>query len=301
MTVLRAPPEEVVYRPYGGGPYRMSMDLVTVAAPAWFEIDSRYTRDLAEKRDLLATRRQDVFACRPEAVEACREARDMVVENLTATHPDWFTRDRDLLRNNLSREAIDLNRADPLEHAARLVQEDLCIIQVRGDVPVFTAGAVCFPSRWKLHEKIGKPLEDVHGPVPLYADRLLRPVDRFMQHLKPNRIACRLNWSLLDDPALFLPSGKWRGQADAAITPDSVSHRVYLRVERQTLRRLPRTGAVLFGIRVHVYPIGQVADSPRNATELAAAVRALPVEIERYKSLPVFKQALLTWLEARRG
>ena len=40
------------------------------------------------------------------------------------------------------------------------------------DGPVFTAGVLCFPSRWRLMEKIGKPLSAVHGPVPLYADRL---------------------------------------------------------------------------------------------------------------------------------
>ena len=110
---------------------------------------------------------------------------------------------------------------------------------------------LCFPSRWRLHEKLGKPLAAVHGPVPLYAERLATPVDRFMAKVKPGHIASRLNWSVLDDPAMFQPTGKWREQRNTAITPDNAGERLYLRVERQTLRRLPQSGAILFGIRVH--------------------------------------------------
>lgn len=299
---MRSLPTQVIHRPYGPGAYRMSMDLVTAPFAEWFEIDSRYPQDMAEKRDLLGTRRKQVYALLPMAEEAAGEARSMIVENLTTHHPDWFTHDRDLLRNHLLKESIDTTRMEPLEHAARLVQEDLCIIQPGEDGrPVFTAGAVCFPSRWSLAEKIGKKLDDVHEPVPLYASRLLRPVNRFMQFLKPDHIACRLNWSLLDDPSLFQPGGKWRGVEDKAITPDSVSYRVYLRVERQTLRRLPQSGAVLFGIRVHVYPIEAVVDSPARAADLHGAVQALPAEITEYKSLPVFKRSLLAWLERRKA
>ena len=84
---------------------------------------------------------------------------------------------------------------------------------------MFTAASLCFPSRWRLLDKIGKPLAAVHGPVPLYAERLAGPVDRFMRNLKPGHIASRLNWSLLDDPALFQPAGKWRLEANFQTSP----------------------------------------------------------------------------------
>lgn len=188
---------------------------------------------------------------------------------------------------------------DPLELAGRLVQEDLCIVQGSPDGPRFTAGVLCFPSRWRLHDKIGHPLADVHGPVPLYAERLSRPVDRFMRHVKPGHIAQRLNWSLLDDPALFQTGGHGREGINPRITAANAGETVSLRIERQTLRRLPRSDAVLFGIRVHVYPLARVISTPALAARLAAAVLALPTEINRYKSLGTFRESLLGWLGAR--
>ena len=74
---------------------------------------------------------------------------------------------------------------------------------------------------------------------------------------------------------------------------------MFLRVERQTLRRLPSTGAVLFGIRVHVYALERVIDRPGRAVALAEAVRALPAEVQHYKSLLPFKEPLLGWLGER--
>jgi hypothetical protein len=178
------------------------------------------------------------------------------------------------------------------------VQEDLCIVQNREEGPVFTAASLCFPSRWRLQDKIGKPLTAVHRPVPLYAGRLAGPVDRFMRHLKSGHIVSRLNWSLLDDPALFQPGGKWRVEASESITTENAGSRIFLRVERQTLRRLPATGAILFGIRVHVYPLKRIIDRRERAVALAEAVRALPTEIQHYKSLLPFRHALLEWLTA---
>jgi hypothetical protein len=252
---------------------------------------------MAEKRRLLATAPGDVFAVTPESDAARDEALGLIVAALTTHHPDWFSRDGTAgLRNHLTGETWDTRSCDPLELAGRLVQEDLCLIQNGGDGPVFTAASLCFPSRWRLLDKIGKPLAAVHGPVPLYAERLAGPVDRFMRNLKPDYIVARQNWSLLDDPALFQPGGKWQVSASSDFTAENAGSQVFLRVERQTLRRLPVTEAVLFGIRVHVYPLDQVIDRPDRAAALASAVRALPEEIQHYKSLLPFKQALLDWL-----
>jgi hypothetical protein len=296
---MRALPAETVYRPYGAGPYRMSMDLVSTAPETWFEIDERYPAEMEERRRLLATQHNAVFAALPRSDAARSEALAVIASNLTATHPDWFSRDGNTLHNRLTGEAWRNPVAlDPLELAGRLVQEDLCIIQPDDEGPIFTAAVLCFPSRWRLADKIGRPLADVHGPVPLYADRLSRPVDRFFRNLKPDRIVERLNWSLLDDPALFQPGGKWRTQGNDAITPANVADRVFLRVERQTLRALPASGAVMFGIRVPVYPLSRLVGSSEQAATLAGAVRALAPEIQHYMSLLVFRSALLVWLDA---
>ena len=275
------------------------MDLVSVVEADWFEFDQQYLPEMAERRRLLDTAYADVFATTPASDAARGEALDLIVAALTTHHPEWFSRDGAMLRNHLTGESWRMGSMDPLELAGRLVQEDLCLIQNSEDGPLFTAAVLCFPSRWRLMDKIGKPLSAVHGPVPFYADRLARPVDRFMRHLKPGYIASRLNWSLLDDPALFQPGGKWRVDGGSRVTAVNAGNHVFLRVERQTLRRLPVSEAVLFGIRVHVYPLDQVITRPDRAGALAEAVRALPAEVQHYKSLLPFREALLGWLQDR--
>ncbi len=294
-------PSEAIYLPFESGPYRMAMALTTVPERAWFEIDECYGDEMAERRRLLAEQHEHVFGALPESDAARVETLHEVAGNLTTHAPQWFMGDGGSLHNALTGEARDLCEpaCDPLELAGRLVQEDLCIIQQSDEGPRFTAALLCFPSRWRLHEKLGKPLVSVHGRVPFYAERLANPVDRFMAKVKPGHIASRLNWSVLDDPAMFQPGGKWREQPNTAVTPDNAGDKLYLRVERQTLRRLPQSGAILFGIRVHSYRMARAITTPEAASRLAEAVRALPEATVHYKSLRAYGQALLAWLDAR--
>jgi hypothetical protein len=302
MLAVPLPPQ-ALHLPFEDPPFRMAMALVACPEADWFEIDARYPDELAERRALLATRRDEVFAALPDSEAARAEALELIADHLPRHRPAWFARQGRTLRNHLTGEAWDLDAPphDPLELAARLVQEDLCVIAPGAEGPCFTAGVVCFPSRWRLAEKIGKPLMAVHGPVPLYAERLGAAVDRFMGALKPGRVASRRNWSLTDDAALFQPRGKWRTDTDASITPDNAGDRIFLRAERQSFRLLPRSGAVLFGIRVHSYPLVRVGAEPGAAARLAAAVRALPEPIQAYKSFPVYGAALLAWLDRMSG
>ncbi len=297
---VRVPlPPETVHLPFESGPYRMAMGLVAAPEAAWFEIDARYPAEMAERRRLLAFRRAEVSGGGPDPAAARTEARDMVLDNLTRTHSGWFARSGEIIVNRLTGERLTIAAYDPLELAGRLVQEDLCLIEASPEGPRLTAAVLCFPSRWRLREKLGRPLAAVHGAVPLYAERLARPVDRFMTHLKPGPVVIRLNWSMLDDAALFQPTGKWRTAHDATINAGNAGRRLFLRVERQSLRRLPDSGAVLFGIRVHVYRLDRAVADRDTAARLADAVRALPDSIAHYKSLPMFRDALLAWLDRR--
>ena len=293
-------PPEAFYLPFEAGPHRMLMGLVARPPDELIEIDEIYSAEMAERRALLDGRRDEVFAALAVSEQATRETLDRIAAVLPARYPAWFARHGDRLCNRLTGEEWDVSDppCDPLELAGRLVQEDLCLIQPTDAGPVLQAAVLCAPSRWRLHEKIGRPLAVIHQPVPLYADQLSAPVDRFMRHLKPGKLAERLNWSVTDDPALFQIEGKHRTQADPTITAANAASRLFLRVERQTLSRLPGSGFILFTIRVHSYKLARVLAQPGAAARLAAALRALPPSMAVYKSLPPFRDALLSHLDA---
>lgn len=299
-AIARLPPE-TLYLPFERGPFRMTMGLGTVPEAAWFELDERYPADIRERRRLLAERHAEVFAALPLSDAARTEALAEIAAHLVAHRPAWFSRSGDRLYNRLTGACWDVIHpaCDPLELAGRLVQEDLCLVQLDATAPVLTAAVLCFPSRWRLAEKLGRKLATIHDPVPHYAERLAGPVDRFMRHVKPGHIAARLNWSVMDDASLFQPGGTGRAAHHPAVTPRNAGETLFLRVERQTLRRLPRSGAVLFGIRVHVYGLAAAIRRADDAARLAEAVGALPEDTQHYKSLLPIREALLGWLAHR--
>lgn len=280
-------------------PHRMVMGLRFLGGESdWLEPDADWARDLAEKRRLLAAERAQVWVEEPASRPAQGEARDTVVAALLAHHPGHVGLDGALLAVPALGEThrLDEPEVPPLELASRLVQEDLCLMERREGAWRLTAASVCFPTRWDLPSKLGLPLTGIHDPVPGYREALAHPADRFFDGLRPGRIAVRANWSLVDGPELFQPL---RGNREHGrhVTPDNVAETVYLRVERQTLRRLPRTGAILFTIRVHRDRLAALAAHPERARLLAADLRTLPEALARYKSIPELREPVLAWLD----
>lgn len=301
MDAFATLPRQTVHLSFDPGPYRMAMGLVATDPAELIELDEHYADEMAERRRLLAVRHGDVFATLPSSDAARQEVLDILAELLPRRFPAWFSRAGSALRNHLTGETWDIDNPphDPLEVAGRLVQEDLCLLRLTREGPVLDAAVLCFPSRWSLAEKLGQPLATIHTRVPFYADRLARPVDRLMPNLRDGKLVVRLNWGMTDDPALYAESRKFRCEHNPDVTAHNAGDKIWLRVERQTLRLLPASGAVLFGIRTHLYTVGRLAAAPQVAADLAAAVRGLPPEMALYKSIPPFRDALLEYLDAR--
>jgi dimethylamine monooxygenase subunit A len=284
-----------LYTPFEA-PYRMSMGLLALPPDEWIEIDEELVPQLREKRALAASRPDEVFRALPGSEPAQAELLHMLVHHLVRLRPDLYRLDGGRLATPLDEvQPLDALEA-PLECAGRLVQEDLCLMERGAEGWRLTAGSVSFPTRWRLADKIGKPLEAIHDPVPGFAEKLAAPVARFFDKLQVERPVWRLNWSLLDDPALFQPTGHGRTGRDDSITAENAGERLWLRVERQTLRRLPATGAVVFTIRVHRWPLARLAGKPEAAARLKGAIETLPAALARYKSIPVFGEAVTGWL-----
>ena len=133
----------------------------------------------------------------------------------------------------------------PLAVAGRLVQQDLCILERQGEEYLLTGGALCFPASWSLHEKMGRNLVAIHAPIPAYSDDIAKRVGRLFAAIQPGRFLWRANYLLYESPDLFQPR-----RTQARRNPGQE----YIRVERQVLTKLPKTGAVIFGIHSLVLP-----------------------------------------------
>jgi hypothetical protein len=164
-----------------------------------------------------------------------------------------------------------------LAEAAVAQPDDLCVLAPDPGWPL-VAGAVLFPSHWRLADKLGRPLAAVHGPVPSFAGELAGRVGRFLERLRPGTAAWRRNVLLHPDGELHAPDPR----PDAAAVPPEAW---WLRSERQTFRRLPGTGAVLFTIGVDTVPL--VALDAPTRRRLAAWLRELPAGWEPYTGVPV--------------
>ncbi len=217
--------------------------MAPVAPGDWLRIDGAYGPQLAEKARLVAERSADVIGLLPGAEEAAAELLETVLAELSSRTDFEVARDA-VIRPDGIRVGVD--RAAPLETLSRLVQEDFCIQQKHGAEHVLTAALLCFPAAWTLAEKIGQPLTRIHVPVARYDAGIATRVQRMFDMVRPEQPLWRANLLAYDDPRLFQP------HTEAAPRPVGSAGSAYLRSERQVIRRLPRSGAVVFSIHTTV-------------------------------------------------
>ncbi|MEW4448204.1 DUF3445 domain-containing protein [Qipengyuania sp. JC766] len=161
-----------------------------------------------------------------------------------------------------------------LPGAARAYHEDMCLLTLAPgeDQYRLVGAAVAWPSDWTPAEKLGLPLRALHAPIQGYEEQLASGVDHFMAKLRPGAIYGRCNWFIAATDAM-----RWVAQpperAFAHVTAQNAGETLFVRSERQTLRRLPETGAILFTIGVYVSPLGKL--STANVRRLATAMESL--------------------------
>lgn len=152
-------------------------------------------------------------------------------------------------------------------------------------------GALCFPTGWALQEKLGRPLEEIHGVVPGLNPALQSPIHQFLAKLKPGVAFQRANWGIAGSNELNLhPIRGLPGPEKAAL------NQLFLRVEHQVLIGLPDTKGVVFGIRIQLYPLDLIIANERLRTGLKRALMTMPAEVAAYKRLDAVQARLVALL-----
>jgi dimethylamine monooxygenase subunit A len=270
----------VIHTPYDGSHKPFTIGLSQLDHAAWIEIDENLAHYLGEKRRLYREETDNVLVAEPGTEAAQQEVLDMLVEHLPRHFPEIYQRTDDLIamRTPAPRHPGEaaIGGDDRLERsaiatAALLVQEDLVLMRKSLEGWRLVAASLCFPSAWNLHEKFGKPLHEIHQPVPGFGQgtRNAGLIDRMFDNLRPDHSVKRWNWSLYGDARLYHPASdngmkKRFGDGDLA-------GNVTLRLERQTLRKLPVSGDILFTIRIYIEPLEVLARHP-DGRQLASAI-----------------------------
>ncbi|AUX77864.1 MULTISPECIES: heme-dependent oxidative N-demethylase family protein [Sinorhizobium] len=291
------PNSHMKHTPYDGSSKPFTIGLTQLDPDRWIEPDEALDFYLSEKARLLATSRQEVFAAEDGTDTAQWELLDLLTDYLQHRYPELYRRENGTMIAGGRRVAFDDDV--PLVIAGSLIQDDLAILERKAGEWRLTAAYVAFPSSWSLREKFGRTLDEIHAPVPGFerGSRNAELIARMFDNLSPARFVERFNWAVNVDGALHLPKSKAEGIGAEAVhlTEDGT----FIRVERQTLRKLPRTGAIVFTIRIYSDPVAAL----RNRPDAAALARVFIGQLNdltppqaAYKGLVSKREALISAL-----
>jgi dimethylamine monooxygenase subunit A len=280
----------VAHTPYDGSAKPFNIGVRPLDLRDWIEVDANLPIYLKEKALHYQNDRHQVIVSEETSVEAQSEVLDLLSEHMCERYPNIYRKTEngiDILDGQFH-VALDDQSLTPLAIAAKLVQEDLVLMSASPDGWRLVAASLCFPSAWNLLEKFAHPLHKVHAPVPGFGTgtRNASVIDRMFDNLRPEQSVMRWNWSLHEDGKLHHPTS--HSGSESRFGNGDIGGHVFLRVERQTLRKLPKTGDIVFTVRIYLDPL-EVLETLPDGAKLAMAIdeqlSQFSAEQENYKGL----------------
>lgn len=276
-----------------------------------FDVDEHY---VAECRERALVLNEDPNRCKvlPHMMTAQWDTLELIMENFAKDYPEDFSLLKDGSRWTWENRPLGLKQefifgdaatlpCEPFEYITRQAQGDFTLQDQREDNLFLDGGMVTTQADWSLEFNIGMTFHEWHGPVPLahqlgVFDRALKFLLR-LQYGEPVR---RLNWTMTVNPRLDTSPENYSlwGQDRTTVTPENVAERAFLRVELQTMFRLPRSNAILFGVRCYLISVGDIARVEKWGKRFHRVLRGLRPELEDYKGLTRYRRTIVDYLAA---
>ncbi|MGB8813492.1 MAG: DUF3445 domain-containing protein [Paracoccaceae bacterium] len=274
-----------------------------------FDVDEHY---VAEMRDRALVLADDPLRCQslPHMTLAGWDLLELIMEAKAREYPQWFSLSKDGDKWHWVNKPLGIDQKftfldestlpyGPMEYITRQTQGDFTLQDQRDETLWVEAGMVTTQADWSLDFDIGMNFHQWHAPVPVahelgVFDRALK----FLLNLQHGAPVRRFNWTMTVDALLDTsPENypKW-GPSKTTMTPESVGHRQHLRVELQTLFRLPRSNAIVFPIRCYLIKFEELVTQPKWARRLHRVIRDIPDELATYKGFIRNKPLMVEYL-----
>lgn len=293
----------------------------------WIELDNQYSKFRANKAVRIPERGSKLSRTAPEARNAALELLEELCEYLSERYPSIFQKTDVGVDNLFTGESFNIVerplKEDPMQMAGRMIQDDLTILTERPDGQYYlTGGSIILPGTWRLQDKFGMCLSEIHtsSGVAGFRTKLEKGMMNFFRRVQPDAPVLRNNYYFqLDDnlgwssslgpedditesetassaagDGVHTAKHAWRNAAR-----DKPIEHHWFRSERQSLRRLPRTGAIVFTIRQYFHPVVEIAEETAVPGRLASAVRSWGDDVALCKGRERYQDVLLEYLDRK--
>jgi len=276
---------------------------------------ARYKIETALKQELLAQDHAYYFHGGAETLSAQWDVLELVAVDLARHFPQQFRLEREgegwHWQNLLAGVSADFRWGDsmilgyePLDWIGRQIQEDLVLLSADATA-AFIGGQLCFANGWAISDRLGKSFPEVHHRTPPATMPSVNMGAHFLETLKPGRTFWRMSWNFkLSNQMDMTTRHKPAYKADFAkrapqLTCEDVGDSVFIRIERQTFTRLPRSGTLLFGIHTYNSSVAEEAADSGRARSILEVIRGAPRDVKDYKAITPIEQSLVAFLEMR--
>jgi dimethylamine monooxygenase subunit A len=247
--------------PFLKGPPNFGVGLAPIDPENWLLPDDQAAW-IGPKNALIDESPLDVFAQMPGSLEGQLEAAQMIGEAI----------------------GCRINREEPpLLAASRMVSDDLVLMQMPEDQWTARALCLCAPTFFSAQEAIGRSLSGLHGPVPGGDPQLAGRISRVFSMLAEGLVLERHNWTVQWSDQRHTPSGEPLRAAARLASPEEALQQLHLRVERQTIIRLPHTHSILFTIRIRMSHLASLLQDQAHARAFHEAWHGAPQQVRVYK------------------
>jgi hypothetical protein len=273
------------------------------------DVDEHYVAEMIDRAKVLA---DDPLRCQslPHMTLAGWDLLELIMEAKARDYPQWFSLTKDGNRWHWVNRPLGIDHTftfldestlpyGPFEYITRQTQGDFSLQDERDGTLWMDAGMVTSQADWSLDFDVGMNFHEWHAPVPLahekgVFDRALKFLMK-LQHGSPVR---RFNWTMTVNPLLDTAPETYPiwGPTKTTLTQENLGDKQHLRVELQSLYRLPRSNAIAFDIRCYLASFNEIVTVPKWARRLHRVVRDLPEELATYKGFIRNRPAMVEWL-----
>lgn len=250
------------------GPPQFNVGLKPINIENWLFPDDQ-SDWLIEKNRLIDENSVEVFQAYPQSLPAQIEAAEIIAQ--------------------ITKQPLKLDEP-PLLAASRLVSDDLIIMEKAGDIWQLNALSLCAPTFFNAKYAIGKSLGLLHDPIPTEGFDLTNRIGRVFDNFAPDMVLERFNWTIQWGSQKHTPNGEVLRENARNADIKNAKSLLFERVERQTIRKLPNSGAIIFTIRIRLNNLWQMLQNPETRIAFEDAWFNAPQNVREYKKWAVLER-----------